>query len=112
MPTMNEPSLYLSCCSKLDTSKEDSVLADRRFRLARSPDITMKLNLLAIAIMCIPSYFTTICIVLAIASLIGATSVCYRAHSYAIAISWSTIAACMVKSSPKKANIGVFKAIY
>ena len=28
-----------------------------------------------------------------IASLIGATRVCYRAHSYAIAISWST--ACM-----------------
>ena len=30
---------------------------------------------------------------IAIASLIGAMRVCYRAHSYAIAISWST--ACM-----------------
>ena len=46
----------MGCCSELDTSEEDSVLADRRFRLARSLDITIKLNLLAIAIMCIPSY--------------------------------------------------------
>ena len=38
-------------------------------------------------------YFTTICIlciVLAIVSFIGATRVCYGAHSYAIAISWFT----------------------
>ena len=47
---------------------------------------------------------------IAIASLIGATCVCHRAHSYAIAISWST--ACMVKSGPQIANIGVFKTIY
>ena len=54
--------------------------------------------------MCMPGWIAT-------ASLIGATRVCYRAHSYAIAISWST--ACMhgqIRS--EKANIGVFKTIY
>ena len=48
---------------------------------------------------------------IAIASFIGATRVCYRVHSYAIAISWST--ACMhgqIRS--ENANIGVFKTIY
>ena len=43
----------MGCCSELDMREEDSVLADRRLRLAHSLDITMKLNLLAIAIMCI-----------------------------------------------------------
>ena len=43
----------MGCCSELDMKEEDLVLADRCLRLAHSLDITMKLNLLAIAIMCI-----------------------------------------------------------
>ena len=53
--------------------------------LQSNPTIAL-LALLAHIQVCMPGRIT-------IASLIGATRVCYRAHSYAIAISWST--ACM-----------------
>ena len=53
-----------------------------------------------------------VCMPVRIASLIGATRVCHRAHSYAIAISWSTACTHAGQIRSKKANIGVSKAIY